>query len=97
MPGWTHFGIHPRLGKLKWAEGRIPTPHGPITVHAEAGDEYRLEVKIPVGTTASVIIPARSREAVTVPAPAKLLLFEDSRAGIDVPAGNYKFRSRLNN
>ncbi len=96
MPGWTHFGIKPRLGKLKWAEGRIPTPHGPITVHAEAGDEYRLDVTIPVGTTASVSIPASSREAVTVPAPARLLLFEDGRAGINLPAGNYKIRSKLN-
>ncbi len=92
-PGWARLKIEPRLGNLKWAEGRVPTPHGAVTVRAEAGAEYRLNVTIPVGTTAFVSVPARSAEAVTVPAPAKFLWLMDGRAVFEVPAGSYKFRS----
>ncbi len=38
-PGYDAVCISPRLGDLAWAEGCIPTPHGSITVHAEAGRE----------------------------------------------------------
>ncbi len=38
-PGYARVRIRPHLGDLAWAEGCIPTPHGPITVRAEAGRE----------------------------------------------------------
>ena len=94
-PGWTLVRIYPRLGNLKWAEGSVPTPHGAVTVRAEADDIYRLSVTIPVGVTAAVFIPAKSAEAVTAPAVAKVLPFRDGRAFIDVPAGSYKFSAKL--
>jgi hypothetical protein len=89
--GGARLWIEPRLGNLRWAEGRIPTPQGPVTIHAEAGNEYHLDVTIPAGASALVFVPAKSEEAVSVPAPAKLHSFQDGRAGIDVPAGSYKF------
>jgi alpha-L-rhamnosidase len=44
-PGYTTAHIAPRLGKLSWAEGKVPTPHGLITVHAEPG---RVTVDSPI-------------------------------------------------
>ncbi len=65
--GWARFSVFPHLGSLKWASARVPTPYGAIVVRAESGDEYYLNVTVPGGTTATVIILAKSREAVTVP------------------------------
>jgi len=36
-PGYAVARIAPRLGRLAWAEGRVPTPHGLISVRAEPG------------------------------------------------------------
>ncbi len=36
-PGYTVARIAPRLGRLTWAEGKVPTPHGLISVRAEPG------------------------------------------------------------
>ena len=36
-PGYTAARIAPRLGRLAWAEGKVPTPHGLISVRAEPG------------------------------------------------------------
>ena len=36
-PGYTVARIAPRLGGLQWAEGKVPTPHGLISVRAEPG------------------------------------------------------------
>ncbi|MBV9280459.1 MAG: family 78 glycoside hydrolase catalytic domain, partial [Chloroflexi bacterium] len=33
-PGYTVARVAPRLGRLAWAKGTAPTPHGPITVEA---------------------------------------------------------------
>lgn len=38
-PGYSKVRIDPHLGDLAWAEGSIPSPHGPITVRIEAGQE----------------------------------------------------------
>lgn len=35
--GYTVARIAPRLGRLAWAEGKVPTPHGLIHVRAQAG------------------------------------------------------------
>ncbi len=44
-PGYTVARIAPRLGGLQWARGKVPTPHGLISVHAEPG---RVTVDSPV-------------------------------------------------
>ncbi len=36
-PGYAQVRITPHPGDLAWAEGCIPTPHGPVTVRVEAG------------------------------------------------------------
>ena len=100
-PGWAKMQICPRLGKLQWAEARTPTPHGPVFVRAEAGPVFQLTVEIPPNTTATVCMPARSRDAVTVSgqplAQARgvtLLRLADGRAEMAVVAGRYHFEAK---
>jgi alpha-L-rhamnosidase len=44
-PGYTTARIAPNLGDLEWAEGKVPTPHGLISVRVEPG---RVQVDSPV-------------------------------------------------
>jgi hypothetical protein len=44
-PGYRVARVAPRLGRLAWAEGKVPTPHGLIGVRAEPG---RVTVDSPV-------------------------------------------------
>ena len=37
--GFAQVRIAPQLGDLAWAEGVIPTPHGPLTIRAQRGRE----------------------------------------------------------
>jgi len=46
-PGYTTARIAPRLGDLQWAEGKVPTPHGLISVHAEPG-KVSVDSPVPV-------------------------------------------------
>ena len=44
-PGYAAARVAPRLGRLAWAAGKVPTPHGLISVRAEPG---RVEIDSPV-------------------------------------------------
>ena len=44
-PGYTKACIAPRLGRLAWAKGNVPTPHGMIAVEVNA---HRLMVDSPM-------------------------------------------------
>lgn len=46
-PGYTVARIAPRLGRLAWAEGKVPTPHGLIHVRAEPG-KVAVDSPVPV-------------------------------------------------
>lgn len=46
-PGYTVARIAPRLGRLTWAEGVVPTPHGLISVRAEPGKVF-VDSPVPV-------------------------------------------------
>jgi hypothetical protein len=100
-PGWAKLQIAPRLGNLAWAEARTPTPHGPVTVRAEAGAVYRLDAAIPAGTTATIRIPARDADAVresgNPPAAsgARMLRVADGSAEFEIPAGSYHFEAKI--
>jgi hypothetical protein len=60
-PGFARARIAPNLGGLAWAEGKVPTPHGLISVRVEPG---RLLVDSPVPVT--VELPGQT--ARTLPA-----------------------------
>ncbi|HEX5322253.1 MAG TPA: alpha-L-rhamnosidase C-terminal domain-containing protein, partial [Capsulimonadaceae bacterium] len=58
--GFHTATISPDLGSLKWAEGAVPTPHGPIRVRAEKlRDGEKIRIALPAGIEASVRLPGR--------------------------------------
>jgi alpha-L-rhamnosidase len=59
-PGYKAWLIEPQPGDLSWAEGRVPTPYGPIQVRWEKqSGRFVLEVNVPAGTRASIGLPAK--------------------------------------
>lgn len=73
-PGWTTAEIHPCPGNLKSAEGKIPTPLGPITIHWKNADTFQLTVTLPEKVKARIQIPAGDSKKVALngnPTPAK--------------------------
>ena len=49
-PGCTRVRIAPQLGRLEWAEGTYPTPHGPIRVrHERRGTSIKSDIQAPRG------------------------------------------------
>jgi hypothetical protein len=57
-PGWKRVLVRPRPGALTHAQGKIPTPRGPVVVRWEKGDRFRMQLELPPGTTARVQLPA---------------------------------------
>lgn len=56
-PGFKRLRIAPTPLDLEWAEGRVPTPHGPVDVTWSAGSGFGLEVCVPSGCTAEIVLP----------------------------------------
>lgn len=58
-PGYRHLLVRPRPGGgLDWAEARHETPYGEAVVRWElARQDFTLEVTVPAGCTATVILP----------------------------------------
>ena len=71
-PGFRSWRIEPHGGTLNWAQGRVPTPNGPLSawwqwkglVRARRG--YTLTVSAPSGTTGSVALPVPDHGRVLV-------------------------------
>jgi alpha-L-rhamnosidase len=48
-PGYASVRVAPALGGLAWATATVPSPHGPITVHASAeGGAVEVDSPVPV-------------------------------------------------
>jgi hypothetical protein len=58
VPGWRRAIIRPNPGLLKSAEGKVPTPLGPVLVRWESGDTFKLWLTLPPGMSAQIHIPA---------------------------------------
>ncbi len=56
-PGWQQARIRPHPGSLDAAEGKVPTPRGPIAVKWTTTPRFRLQVTLPEGVTARVELP----------------------------------------
>jgi hypothetical protein len=50
--------IRPTSGDLKFAEGKLPTPLGPILVSWKAGNTFTLALTLPTGVKAKLELPA---------------------------------------
>ena len=54
-PGFTEFRFAPQGVGVRWAEGRVPTPHGPVEVawsQRESDAPLAATIVVPEGTTA---------------------------------------------
>ena len=60
-PGYTAARIAPRLGDLAWAEGKVPSPYGLISVRAEPG-------KVTVDSPVPVIVDLPGQAPQSLPA-----------------------------
>jgi alpha-L-rhamnosidase len=66
-PGYRRFRVAPRPGGgLTWAEAHHDSPYGPIDVRWERdGDRLDVDVTVPPGTTAEVVLPTGDARTLT--------------------------------
>ena len=65
--GYRSWIVEPQPGSLRWAEGKVPTPHGPLAVkwgRERAQGRFVMQVQPPVGTAGTVGVPTFGRESV---------------------------------
>ncbi|GAA3614358.1 hypothetical protein GCM10022223_33240 [Kineosporia mesophila] len=56
--GFRSWSFAPQMGDLKWAQGRVPTPHGPIDASWERdGVRLTLTITAPEGTSGQIVVP----------------------------------------
>jgi alpha-L-rhamnosidase len=99
-PGFRQIVIRPQpLGDLRWARAEHLCPYGWIRTdwRIDAG-RFTLDLTVPVGTTATVYVPAQKADAVTegsMPAAraagVRLLRFAEGAAVFAVGSGRYRF------
>ncbi len=59
-PGFAKIKIQPRLGNLTWAEGKVTTVRGPVSVKIQnEKNSFSMTFEIPKKTTAAIIVPKR--------------------------------------
>lgn len=58
LPGWKAASISPRTGVLEFAQGKVPTPRGPILINWKKADGFTLEIILPAAMPAKVDLPA---------------------------------------
>jgi hypothetical protein len=57
-PGWSRARIRPHPGAIAGAEGKVPTPRGPVMITWRNGPTFQLSLTLPTGMTAAVELPA---------------------------------------
>lgn len=58
-PGFSTWQVAPHPGTVSWANGQLPTPHGPLTVSwTNTTHRFTLTVTSPKGTTGDIQVPA---------------------------------------
>lgn len=57
-PGWSIARIRPVTGDLAFANGKVPTPLGPIRIEWRRGEAFSLALNMPEGMSALVDLPA---------------------------------------
>ena len=64
--GWSTIRLRPHPGTLAFAEGKIPTPRGPITVAWKRAETFSLTFTVPPKTSARLELPATGKNTVFV-------------------------------
>ena len=103
-PGFKQIVIHPQpVGDVRWVKASYDSIRGKIVSDWKRDDkQFSLKITIPPNTTATVLVPAKSADAVTEGGKAaqassgvKFLRMESGRAVFAVESGEYDFRSQL--
>ncbi|WP_328902841.1 discoidin domain-containing protein [Streptomyces sp. NBC_00441] len=64
-PGYATWRVRPNPGDVDWAQGQLPTPHGPLGVEWHtSGSGLSLTVRVPGGTRGSVALPGEPQRLV---------------------------------
>ena len=62
--GYGSWIVAPQPGDLRWAEGQVPTPHGPIAVRwRRDGRQFELWVTAPSGSSGTITLPPGADKA----------------------------------
>lgn len=56
-PGFKRVEIRPFVGGLTWAKGVVPTPKGDIKIDWKKAEKFSIQLSIPQGVTADVVLP----------------------------------------
>ncbi|MGH3167342.1 MAG: alpha-L-rhamnosidase C-terminal domain-containing protein, partial [Trebonia sp.] len=52
------WSVRPHPASVAWAEGQLPTPHGPLNVSwRQGGGQFTVRVSAPRGTSGDVSVP----------------------------------------
>ncbi|HOX57361.1 MAG TPA: family 78 glycoside hydrolase catalytic domain [Candidatus Paceibacterota bacterium] len=103
-PGFKHIVMRPEpVGDLQFVKATRRAPYGLIVSDWQRKDGvFRWRITVPVNSTATVYVPAKSADDVTESgrpgvqsAGARLLRFEPGRAVFEVKSGDYNFQSSL--
>ena len=99
--GYKHIKIKPTIGgSLKYASASLQTYYGKVSSGWKLeGDKLILDIEIPSNTTASVYIPASSRESVTengnaLSADSKIISAENGYVCLKRGSGKYHFEAK---
>lgn len=65
-PGYSQLLIAPRVGQLRFARGKVPTPLGPVDVSVENIETFKLTVTIPRDSHTRIEVPRRSQDQLFV-------------------------------
>ena len=60
--GYETFRIKPQLGFLKKVKAVVPSIKGTIEVAIEKEDDFRLQVKVPENTKATILLPSKYKQ-----------------------------------
>ncbi len=102
-PSPARPGSNPARETIKWVKAHYDSIHGRISSQWKCqGDRFEFETTIPANTTATVFLPAKAADEVKLDgkplakvAGVKCLRVEAGRVVLSVPAGKYRFVSRL--
>jgi len=67
-PGWEEIVIAPHPGELAWARGKVPTPHGIVSVEWTMEDSFTLSVDVPRKSVVTVPLMKHGVVSVTTQA-----------------------------